>query len=73
MQSKIIPLLGEYFYDDWEKVRIALNDTGQWFIKVDKLPPPAMLKDEGQERSRYSIRRGAIPLEAYAAAASDKA
>jgi hypothetical protein len=73
MQSKIIPLLGEYFYDDWEKVRVALNDTGQWFIGVEKLSPPGMLQDEGQERSRYSIKRGDIPLEGYAAAASDAA
>lgn len=73
MQSKIIPLLGEYFYDDWEKVRVALNDTGQWFIGVENLPPPAMLKDEGQERSRYSIKRGDIPREAYVAASSGTA
>lgn len=73
MRSKIIPLLGEYFYDDWEKVRVALNDTGQWFIGVDKLSPPGMLQEEAQERSRYSIKLGDIPREAYAAAASDEA
>lgn len=73
MQSKIIPLLTEYFYDDWEKVRIALNDTGRWFIDVEKLPAPRMMQEEGQERSRYSIKRGEIPLEAYAAATSDAA
>lgn len=33
MKNKIIPLLQEYFYDDWEKIQIILGDHKEQFKK----------------------------------------
>ncbi len=35
-KNNVIPLLQEYFYDDWEKIKNVLNDNG--FITEKKIP-----------------------------------
>jgi 5-methylcytosine-specific restriction protein B len=65
MSRMVVPLLAEYFYEDWEKVRAVLNDAVGGFVAVEKLPVPTMLRNEGEERSRYTINTSAVPIEAY--------
>ena len=55
-RRKVIPLLQEYFYEDWQKIGQALNDSGNGsaFLKIVDLPPPPG-NDSGEVRNRYSI------------------
>ncbi len=49
-QHSIMPLLQEYFYDDWEKIQAVLNDNG--FVKHTSPPNElvqANLADENQK------------------------
>lgn len=68
MRGQVIPLLVEYFHEDWEKVRIALNDREGGFVSALELSPPAMLNGDGEARRRYAINRAPFPLSAYLAA-----
>ena len=67
MRSRVVPLLAEYFFEDWAKVRSALNDHGGWFVAQGKLGRPAMEEDEGRTRFRYDLQNGPIPQQAYEA------
>jgi 5-methylcytosine-specific restriction enzyme B len=59
MRTNVIPLLTEYFYDDWEKVRQVLGETSDEgsFVVRTRLQPPAFTVEEADaERYRYTIR-----------------
>lgn len=65
MRHKVIPLLAEYFYEDWGKVAAVLGDAAPHenaikggFLNREVLTPPPGLDGDGGEarRFRWSIR-----------------
>jgi 5-methylcytosine-specific restriction enzyme B len=61
MRSRVIPLLAEYFYEDWTKVAAVLGDLdgGGRFLERLTLRPPAGLGDDGdaEPRHRWQVMR----------------
>ena len=56
MRHKIIPLIAEYFYDDWNKVQAVLGG-GDEFVRKESLSVPPNLEGEGEERYRWTIQK----------------
>ena len=52
MRDKVIPLLQEYFFDDWSRIAAVV---GKGFIKKDELPVPPGIP-AGEERFSWSVR-----------------
>ena len=63
MRRKVIPLIAEYFYDDWEKVRAVLGGT-EAFLQRQKLDSPPGLDGGGETRYRWTVRKD-FPDDAY--------
>ena len=56
MRHKIIPLIAEYFYDDWNKVLAVLGGTDD-FVKRQRLnAPPGLGSDAVEDRYRWTVR-----------------
>ncbi|MCY4573255.1 MAG: AAA family ATPase [Gemmatimonadetes bacterium] len=55
MRRKVIPLIAEYFYDDWEKVRAVLGGTDA-FVTGKELETPPGFDGAGEKRFRWTVR-----------------
>lgn len=59
MRHRVIPLLTEYFFEDWQKVALVLGDAdgAARFIQRIPLAPPAGLADQdgGEPRYRWAV------------------
>ncbi len=62
MRHKVIPLLAEYFYEDWSKVAAVLGDgaraTNTRFLEGTDLSPPAGFADDElrADKKRWSVK-----------------
>ena len=61
VREKVIPLLAEYFYEDWSKVAVVLGDNGKdkaRFLKRNILPAPAGVDSDeiGEEKPRWHVK-----------------
>lgn len=62
MRHKVIPLLTEYFYEDWSKVAAVLGDgdgtNGFHFLEARRLTAPAGFADDelGGDKRRWSVK-----------------
>ena len=68
LRHKVLPLLAEYFHEDWEKLRAVLNETADAgrFILRTKLLVPAGIEDVA-DRFRYRVRPEPFAADAFKA------
>ena len=55
MRHKIIPLIAEYFHDDWSKVRAVLGGGDDFVSREPLSPPPGLDDDTGEDRYRWKV------------------
>lgn len=72
MRTKVIPLLSEYFYEDWSRVALVLGDAdakpgeGRFVIRTELKAPAGLDADDvGSPRYRWQVRE-TFPDDAYA-------
>ncbi|MXY55019.1 MAG: AAA domain-containing protein [Gammaproteobacteria bacterium] len=57
MRRKVIPLIAEYFYDDWNKVQSVLGGTDDFVGRHDLPEPPGLDPDMVEGRYRWVVRQ----------------
>jgi 5-methylcytosine-specific restriction protein B len=66
MRRRVIPLLQEYFYEDWSKVRMVLNDHAGLFIEsIQATLDTKIAADDLEPKMRYQLRADIFPAQAY--------
>ena len=55
MRGKIIPLIAEYFHEDWSKIRAVLGGGGGFVEQTELEAPPEELGN-GEKRYRWTIK-----------------
>jgi 5-methylcytosine-specific restriction protein B len=66
-RRKVIPLLQEYFYEDWSKIRLVLHDQTGSFITADETIPNGLgaALDGIDIRTRYRVKDEPFTQDAY--------
>ncbi len=64
MRRKVIPLIAEYFYDDWSKVRSVLGNTSAFIARRSLSLPPGLDSEFEENRYQWSVQ-GTFPESAY--------
>ena len=69
-RRKVIPLLQEYFYEDWKKIAVVLNESegGGGFLATDTLSPPASAWQQdafSDSKPSYRISQQPFTADAY--------
>ena len=63
MRDRVIPLLQEYFFEDWSRLAMVLGEREGAkegaFLNCDRIPPPPGF--DGEDRWRWSVRPSFAP------------
>jgi 5-methylcytosine-specific restriction protein B len=67
LRRKVIPLLQEYFFEDWSKVRLVLNDSEGAFVDMVTTMPAGMSNAANgyEPRSRFRTNPEPFPVLAF--------